>query len=71
MCGPTYREVAMSIERNRHPSGSTSNLVFGLCCIADGLVRVLSLGHLHSTFTLDHTRKAARKSLDRLTGRSK
>lgn len=56
----------MAIERNKHISGRISNIHFGLCQIADGLVRVLSFGFLHSTFTLDQARNAARKRLEAL-----
>jgi len=34
-------------------------MVFGLCCIVDGLVRVLSLGFLHSRVTLNYSRYSA------------
>lgn len=41
-------------------------MVFGVCTIGDGLVRVCSLGFLHSTFTLDYARRQARKHIDNL-----
>jgi hypothetical protein len=47
------------IERNRHPSGRVSNMIFGLCAITDGFVRVLSLGFLHSRFTLEWSKYQA------------
>jgi hypothetical protein len=53
----------MSIERNLHHAGRVSNMIFGLCSIGDGLVRVLSLGFLHSTLTLDYAREQARKRI--------
>lgn len=49
------------IEINKHPSGRISNIGFGLCSIADGLIRVFSLGFLHSTFALDYARNQARR----------
>lgn len=54
------------IQINKHPLGRINNIHFGLCCIADGFVRVLSLGFLHSTFTLDQTRNATRKQINQL-----
>ena len=51
------------IQRNLHPSGRLNNIHFGICQVADGLVRVLSCGFLHSTFTLDQAREVARKRL--------
>ena len=36
--------------------------MFGVCAILDGLVRVLSFGHFHTTFQLDHARATARKN---------
>ncbi len=56
------------IQRNRHPSGRTNNIHFGVCQVADGLVRILSGGFLHSTFTLDQAREVARKNIQRLKG---
>ena len=54
------------IQRNRHFAGRVNNVHFGLCQLADGLVRVLSFGFLHSTFTLDQARNVARKQLTKL-----
>jgi len=56
----------MKIERNRHKLGRINNIHFGLCQVADGLVRICSLGFLHSTFTLDQTRNSALKCLKKL-----
>lgn len=53
------------IERNRNPAGRLFNLLFGLCGIADGLIRVASLGYLHSRFTLALSRRAAEKHIAR------
>ena len=49
------------IERNHHPAGRVFNMLFGLCQVADGLIRVLSLGYLHSRLTLTVSRKATEK----------
>lgn len=54
------------IERNLNPAGRISNMVFGLAAITDGLVRVLSLGFLHSRFTLTVARHNALRSFRRL-----
>jgi len=53
----------MKIQRNLHPAGRVSNIGFGLCAIADGLVRVFSFGFLHTTLALDHARNASRKAI--------
>jgi len=49
------------IERNHHPAGRVFNMLFGLCQVADGFIRVLSLGYLHSRLTLTVSRKATEK----------
>lgn len=41
-------------------------MVFGVCCIADGLVRVFSLGFLHARFQLEYARRQAKRNLVRL-----
>lgn len=51
------------IERNLHPDGRLRNMLFGVAQIGDGLVRVLSLGFLHSTFTLNLARNSARRRI--------
>ena len=56
----------MKIQRNKNPAGRISNIGFGLCSIADGLTRVVSLGFLHSTFTLDYSRRQARMHIQKL-----
>jgi len=56
----------MKIERNKNPAGRFRNIGFGLCCIGDGLVRVLSLGFLHSSLCLDYARETARRSFRKL-----
>ena len=53
------------IQINKHPMGRINNMHFGICCIIDGLVRVLSFGFLHSTFALDQTRNASKKQIEK------
>ena len=53
------------IERNRHPAGKLFNMLFGLCQVADGFIRLLSLGYLHSRLPLTASRKAAEKFISR------
>ena len=57
------------IERNENPAGRLNNIGYGLCCIGDGLVRVLSLGFLHSRFTLDYARATARRYFYKLSNK--
>ena len=54
------------IERNRNPAGRLFNMLFGLCEVADGLIRVASLGYLHSRLTLALSRRAAEKYIANL-----
>lgn len=49
----------MNINRYRSPSGYLSNVVFGLCEVCDGLVRILSFGRACTTLTLDYSRRQA------------
>lgn len=58
------REKAF-VERDRHPAGRAYNMLFGLCQVADGFIRILSLGYLHSRLTLTASRKAAEKLISR------
>lgn len=51
------------IQRNKHSAGRLSNVVFGLAQIGDGLVRVLSLGFAHSTFSMDVARRQALRAI--------
>lgn len=44
------------LERNRHQAGRLSNMLFGLACIADGLVRTLSCGWLHTNLPLTYSK---------------
>lgn len=52
------------IQRNRHPAGRLSNMVFGLCAVGDGLVRILSFGFAHSTLALDWSNRQARLGIN-------
>jgi hypothetical protein len=54
------------IQRNRNPAGRLWNITFGLAQLLDGLVRVLSLGQLHTTATLDVARQQALAHFRRL-----
>lgn len=56
------------IERNRHPAGRRSNVVFGLCQCADGLVRIFSLGYLHTRFCINYARRQAKRKFDKTKG---
>lgn len=53
------------IERNRNPAGALYNLLFGLCEIADGIIRVTSLGYLHSRFALEMSKRAVKSHIAR------
>jgi hypothetical protein len=55
------------IEINKHPNGRISNLMYGLCSIGDGLVRVLSVGFLRSSFTIDYARYTAKQRINKVT----
>lgn len=49
------------IERNRIPGEHLSSMLLGVCNIADGLLRVITLGFFICTFTLDYARKMAHR----------
>ena len=49
------------IERNKTRIGYT--LVFGLAEIADGLVRLLSLGYYHTRFPLEASKREVYRSI--------
>lgn len=57
------------IERNRHPAGRLYNMLFGLCEVADGLIRVVSLGYLHSRLPLTASKKAVERHIAQLKKR--
>lgn len=52
----------MPIYRNKNNYGFIHNMKFGFCNIADGMVRVLSLGKLGSSFAIDCARDHAKAS---------
>jgi hypothetical protein len=54
---------------NKNPAGKLSNLHFGVCQLADGSVRVLTLGFVVTTFALDQARNTARARLEQLKGK--
>ena len=58
------------IERNRHPAGRLYNIGFGLCQVADGLTRVLSLGFLRTRFALTWAKHSARRAFERVKGQA-
>lgn len=47
------------IYKNRHQAGRLWNVTFGLACLFDGLVRVLSLGFCHSTLPMEVSKHQA------------
>jgi len=55
-----------NFERNRNPAGRLNCMGFGMCQIADGLVRMLSFGFCHSRFTIDYARNTALARLNKL-----
>lgn len=56
------------IIRERSPSGLIGNIVFGFSCIGDGLVRVISLGHLSTTWPLSVSRRQAKTAIKKAKG---
>jgi hypothetical protein len=54
------------VYQNKNPSGRLNNMGFGLSAVIDGLIRVLSLGYLHTTFTLDYARNTAKNRFVKL-----
>lgn len=57
----------IGIELNKHPAGRISNIVFGICQIADGLVRICSFGFAHSRWTLNFSKWQARRSINKIS----
>jgi len=49
---------------NKHPAGKFWSFAFGLACIIDGMVRVLSGGWLFSSCCLWVTRQQSRAMLE-------
>ena len=54
------------IERNLHPLGRINNIHFGLCQLGDGLVRVFSLGFLHTRLPINQTRNATKRMFEQM-----
>lgn len=55
------------IRRNVYPNGKLGNVLFGFCNIGDGLVRILSLGFLMSSFALEYAKSQARRKFNERT----
>lgn len=55
--------MMFGIERNKHPAGRASNALFGLVSAADGAVRALSLGLLHTRWTSSYARWQTRQAI--------
>ena len=54
------------IQRDLNPAGRLWNLIFGLAQIADGIIRVVSLGFLHTRFCLTVSREQSRRAIQNL-----
>lgn len=54
------------IHLNKHPAGRGWNVLFGLAVLIDGIVRILSLGYLHTTLSLIVTREQTRVLIKRM-----
>lgn len=50
------------IERNLNAAGRRANVLFGVAELMDGLVRILSLGFLHTRLTLIVSRWQIRRA---------
>jgi type 1 glutamine amidotransferase len=59
------------IERNKHSAGRVNNIMFGVCQLGDGLVRVVSLGFLHTRWTVNHARNSARRAIEMAAKRAR
>jgi hypothetical protein len=56
------------IERNLNAAGRRGNVLFGVAELMDGLVRILSLGFLHTRLTLIVSRWQIRRAFKNLRG---
>jgi hypothetical protein len=56
------------IERNLNAAGRRANVLFGVAELVDGLVRVLSLGLLHTRLCLIVTRWQVRRAFQNRRG---
>jgi len=54
------------IYRNKNRAGRASNVVFGMLEVLDGLVRVCSLGFLHTALLTNYSRRQARRAINAL-----
>ena len=54
----------MKIERNKLPDSRVPALLYGLVEILDGVVRVLSLGFLHTDFCVRYSGYLAKKRFE-------
>ena len=61
----------MKIERNVHAAGRVWNMVFGIACVIDGLIRLTSFGFLHTTLCLDVARKQAKVTISKIKARAR
>ena len=53
------------IEQNKNPAGKAYNILFGLACIVDRTIRVLSLGLYHTRLPLTVSRWQAKRAIKR------
>ena len=54
----------MKIERNRNTDGNVGTILYGIVEILDGVVRVLSLGFLHTDFCVRYSGYLAKKRIE-------
>lgn len=54
------------IHRNRNPNGHLWNLGYGLLEVLDGLVRVASLGLLHTSLCMNYSRWGVKRHFAKL-----
>jgi hypothetical protein len=51
---------------DKNPAGKLNSIMFGVCCVLAGLVRIFTFGFIFSTFILDHTRKTSKNHITKL-----
>ena len=56
------------VERNLNAAGRRANVLFGVAELMDGLVRILSLGFLHTRLTLIVSRWQIRRAFQNRRG---
>lgn len=59
----------MRISKNNNPAGKVINTLHGLAEIVDGVVRLISLGWLHTDFVVSVARWQARRPFNGLRKR--